>query len=260
MQLELITRQPASNPRPTPLLFVHGAWHGAWCWDEYFLPYFAQHGYASHALSLRRHGTSEVDTRWNLISDYVEDVKQVAQGLAAAPVIIGYSMGGFITQKYLESNPAPAAVLLASIPSFGMMPLNLRFMIQTPLPLLKALITFDGYHLIGTRELAHHGLFSADMPPEKVEKYFAQIRSESWGVIVSATFLQLPRTQKVATPMLVLGAQNDTIFPVNKVQATARAYGVTAEIFPDMAHDMMLEAGWRSVADRIITWLREKNL
>ncbi|MBI5715520.1 MAG: alpha/beta hydrolase, partial [Chloroflexi bacterium] len=47
MQLELITRQPASNPRPTPLLFVHGAWHGAWCWAEYFLPYFAQHGYVS---------------------------------------------------------------------------------------------------------------------------------------------------------------------------------------------------------------------
>ncbi|MBI4631514.1 MAG: alpha/beta fold hydrolase [Chloroflexi bacterium] len=213
MQLELITRQPASNPRPTPLLFVHGAWHGAWCWAEYFLPYFAQHGYVSHALSLRGHGTSEGNTRWNLISDYVEDVKQVAQGLAASPVIIGHSMGGFTAQKYLETNPAPAAVLLASIPSFGML----------------------------------------------VKAYFARMQDESWGIVVSASFLQLPHPQKVTTPMLVLGAENDTIFPVNEVQATARAYRTTAEIFPNMAHDMMLEAGWQSVADRIIAWLREKN-
>lgn len=260
MQLELITRQPASNPRPTPLLFVHGAWHGAWCWDEYFLPYFAQHGYIAHALSLRGHGKSEGNTHWNLISDYVDDVKQVAQGLAASPVIIGHSMGGFTAQKYLETNPAPAAVLLASIPSFGMLPLDLRFMIKTPLPLLKALITFKGYHLIGTLELTHHSFFSADMPMEKVKAYFARMQDESWGVVVSASFLQLPRPQKVTTPMLVLGAQNDTIFPVNEVQATARAYRTTAEIFPNMAHDMMLEAGWQSVADRIIAWLREKNL
>jgi hypothetical protein len=32
--LEVITYKPLSSPRPTPLLFVHGAWHGAWCWIE----------------------------------------------------------------------------------------------------------------------------------------------------------------------------------------------------------------------------------
>jgi len=30
-----------------------------------------------------------------------------------------------------------------------------------------------------------------------------------------------------------------------------------AEIFNDMAHDVMLEAGWQSVADRILGWLEE---
>jgi len=27
-----------------------------------------------------------------------------------------------------------------------------------------------------------------------------------------------------------------------------------------MAHDMMLEVGWESVAGRIVAWLNEKNL
>ena len=59
MNLELIKSEPVSAAHPTPILFVHGMWHGAWCWAEHFLPYFAQHGYDSYALSLRGHGASE---------------------------------------------------------------------------------------------------------------------------------------------------------------------------------------------------------
>jgi hypothetical protein len=44
------------------------------------------------------------------------------------------------------------------------------------------------------------------------------------------------------------------------VQATARAYGAEAHVFPAMAHDMMLEPGWQTVADRILAWLAERGL
>ena len=82
MQLELVHRQPETLASATPILFVHGAWHAAWCWDEYFLPYFAQHGYASYALSLRGHGSSQGKERlrWWRIADYVADVAQVVVG------------------------------------------------------------------------------------------------------------------------------------------------------------------------------------
>ena len=33
MQLEVIARTPKGRARPTPLLFVHGAYGGAWEWD-----------------------------------------------------------------------------------------------------------------------------------------------------------------------------------------------------------------------------------
>lgn len=42
--LELISHVPASPAHPVPLLFVHGAFVAAWCWDDHFLPYFAQRG------------------------------------------------------------------------------------------------------------------------------------------------------------------------------------------------------------------------
>jgi pimeloyl-ACP methyl ester carboxylesterase len=53
-RLEIITQQPKKDAGLTPLLFVHGGWHGAWCW-EFFQSYFAEQGYVSHALNLRGH-------------------------------------------------------------------------------------------------------------------------------------------------------------------------------------------------------------
>jgi pimeloyl-ACP methyl ester carboxylesterase len=116
MKLELISKYPPDRPYSTPLLFIHGALHGAWCWDVHFLDYFAQHGFAAHAVSLRGHGNSEgrEKLRWTRISDYVADVAQVVQQLPRPPILIGHSMGAFIIQKYLEGHAAPAAVLLSS--------------------------------------------------------------------------------------------------------------------------------------------------
>lgn len=36
----------------TPLVFVHGSFHAAWCWAENWLPFFSQRGYDCYALSL----------------------------------------------------------------------------------------------------------------------------------------------------------------------------------------------------------------
>ncbi len=59
MNLEIITRKPRGESYDTPILFVHGAWHGARHWDEHFLPYFAEQGFEAHALNFRNHGKSE---------------------------------------------------------------------------------------------------------------------------------------------------------------------------------------------------------
>jgi len=88
MKLEVLSQSPQQRTHPTPLLFVHGAWHGAWCWQN-FLPYFAGHGYETHALSLRGHGRSEgwEGLRWHGVRGYIADLEQVIEtdGPLAAP-------------------------------------------------------------------------------------------------------------------------------------------------------------------------------
>src|ERR1700722_4157758 len=144
-KLEVISRLP-SRPRPAPpILFVHGAWHGAWCWDEFFLSYFAAHGFEAHALSLRAHGASEGRTQLHRsrIRHYVEDVAAVFAGFSSAPILVGHSMGGFVVQKFLETQSSPAAFLLASIPPAGARSMYARLMRNQPLDMLRAHATFS---------------------------------------------------------------------------------------------------------------------
>ncbi len=260
MNLETITRTPVNRTRTTPLLFVHGMWHGAWCWEENFLPYFAEHGYHVSALSLRGHAGSEGKIRGNTVADYVSDVEQAAGQFETAPVIIGHSMGGFLTQKYLEKHDAPAAVLMASNPHFGLWPTLFRLTMQRPLVLLKVTMQLRLYPVVETPEAARWSMFSRDMPEEQVARYQAKLNDESFRMFIDLLGLNLADPKKVKTPLLILGAKNDNAISEDQVHATARGYGVKAEIFPNMAHDMMLESGWKTVADRILTWLNEKGI
>jgi pimeloyl-ACP methyl ester carboxylesterase len=262
MQLEVISHHPRGKARPAPLLFIHGAWHAAWCWEN-FQPYFAKHGYESHALSLRGHGNSEgrKHYRWHSAArDYVADVAQIVQSLPVSPVLIGHSMGGYIIQKYLENHTAPAGVLLATVPATGIYQFALRVLLRSPWAFIKTHLFFDPWHVMATPKLAQASFFSPQMPSEEVLRHFRRLERASFRMELDMLFLGLPHPKKVTTPLLVLAAGNDRAFSVAEERATARAYNTRAEIFPEMAHDMMLERGWRKVADRILEWLRQRDL
>lgn len=262
MELEIIKKKPKSNPRFTPVLFVHGAWHGRWCWEEYFLPYFAEKGYTSYAVDLRGHGSSQSPARfcWTRINDYVADVAQVVEQLPELPVLVGHSMGGLVVQKYLEENTVPAAVLLASVPVHGVLRTTLRICMRHPLAFLKANLTWKLYPIIGKPSLTREAFFSENISPEKLDKYFRQMQDESYLAFLDMMVFNLPNPNKVNTDLLVLGAQNDAIFYPSEIEATAAAYDRDCAIFSDMAHDMMLEDKWQDVADTILNWLEKKNI
>src|SRR5512135_3921785 len=121
MDIEIISSTPNGMPaQATPLLFVHGIYTGAWVWDEHFLPYFAGHGYESHAVSLRGHGGSGGRDRlaWTSLADYVADVAEAVRRIGRPPALVGASMGGMVVQSYRQAHGhVPATVLMASLPA-----------------------------------------------------------------------------------------------------------------------------------------------
>ncbi len=260
MRLEVITRIPKEPKHKTPLLFIHGMWHGAWCWDEFFLPFFADAGWTVSALSLHGHAGSEGKIQGSGIMDYVHDVEEVVKTLPTPPVLVGHSMGGFIVQKFLERNSAPAGVLLASNPPYGLWHGTWLVFKKSPITLFKVLTRFRLNPLIESPEVAKWAFFSDDFPQDQFLKYYEKMNDESFRMFIELLGLILADPKKVKTPLLILGAEKDTVIPPVDVHKTARAYNTTAEIFPNMAHDMMLEKNWKDVAGRVMGWLKEKGI
>ncbi|MET3960875.1 pimeloyl-ACP methyl ester carboxylesterase [Marmoricola sp. OAE513] len=244
-----------------PLLLVHGAWHGSWCWHENFVPYFEALGYDVHTVDLREHGRARGSQRlgWHSVADYVADVRHAVEKLDRPPVLVAHSMGGFVLQKYLEKFDAAGAVLVASVPPRGVIGVVLGLARKHPARLARALTTFDLYPIVAGPERTRKMFFSDAIDEDSVRTYAAALGNESYRAFLDMLVLKLPRRRRIRgkVPMLVLGGELDRIFPPGDVRATAAAYGTAPVLFDEMAHDLMLEVGWERVADTIDAWVSD---
>ena len=69
-------------------------------------------------------------------------------------------------------------------------------------------------------------------------------------------FTRVPKSSFEDLPILVIGGENDKITSQNDIKQTAKYLNAKdVKVFANMAHDMMLESEWQSVADFIIAWL-----
>ena len=258
---EVLAQMPSGPARPTPLLFIHGAYTAAWCWAEHFLPFFAAAGYAAYAVSLSGHGGSRGREHLDSfsIADYVADIARVVDRLPAAPVLIGHSMGGFVVQKYLESHSAPGAVLMCSVPPQGLMASAFGLMFSRP-GLMK-----DLNRLMGGGEVAletlRDALFAQPVAVDDLNRFYRLAQPESYRAIWDMTLFNLPHPSRVCrAPLLVVGAECDHLIPASLVEMTGHTYKVAAEIFPAMGHGLMLERDWKKPARRLLEWLEQQGL
>jgi pimeloyl-ACP methyl ester carboxylesterase len=124
MRLELLhlpAATTAASTRP-PLLFVHGSYHGAWCWREHWMRHFSEAGYDCYAVSLRGQGGSDrrlPDGRPLRVSGDVDsltaDLAHVVAALPAAPVLVAHSFGALLAEKYCTDLGSPQRPALAGV-------------------------------------------------------------------------------------------------------------------------------------------------
>lgn len=260
MKLEVTTRKPKTSKKTPPLVFVHGAYGGAWVWDLHFLPFFAEHGYEVHALSLRGHGSSAgwEGLAFTRMRDYVQDLEQVVADLSEPPILVGHSMGGAVVQHVLSSHKPAGAVLMASVPPHGLSTSFFHTARTTPQLMTDLMqIQLFGPAAVNAQSV-RRALFSDETPESTIQHCLPQMRAESSMVIMDLLGLDLPPAlPRTDVPVLVLGAENDAFVSDAAVQATARAYRTKAEICAGSAHAMMLDHCWEKVAGRVLAWLEE---
>jgi hypothetical protein len=153
----------------------------------------------------------------------------------------------------MEKRPLPAAVLLASIPAAGILPMMLRLLRRHPGPTLKGLLTLNNYHFVATPELAKDLFFSAKNQTD-VTALHAQLVRESM-LISTQVMRPFARSTPFTTPILALAGEKDFLFSVAEEKETAAKYKAQFHSFPGQAHNLMLEPAWQQVADTIDHWL-----
>ena len=257
-QLEVRSRLPASPTRQPPVLFVHGGYCDAWCWDPNFLPWFARRGMAAYALSLRGHGESGgSDLLWATgLDDYVADVERVCASLEEPPVLVGHSMGAAIVERLVATRPVRAAALLAPLPPAGLLPVAARLAAEHP-DYLFQMSRLDPGRLTNEVLVALEPFYFSDRIDRSTLREAAKhIGSESPRALLDLSLrLHWGLPAREPPPMFVLGVHGDRICRPEDVAATARHHGVTATLLPGMAHMLMLEPGWEAAARALHDWM-----
>lgn len=254
-QPHCMVRRATPRKRGVPLLFVHGAFCGAWCWDEYFLPYFAERGYDAWAVDLRGHGVDGEEAGFASIEDYVEDVLAAVDAIGEPPVLLGHSMGAVVVQRAWQRARVPALALLAPVPLQGVLGSSLMLALNSPEIYIEinSLQNFSGTHSASAR--LQQAIFSPALPAAEAWRHLRRMRNESQRALFDLSWPQQPWIEPADIPVKVFAAAEDRLFPPSAVEGTAQWHRGELEILPDTAHAMMLDVRWREAAQRIAAWL-----
>jgi len=268
MNLEILSEIPPGEPKTNAILFVHGMWHGAWCWKEHFLPYFKEKSYASYAVSLRGHGDSTLAGEINSasITDYIADIHEAIRIIAKPTILVGHSMGGYLVQKYMEKYKTTGGVLLASVPPGGPVMASVNVFVCRMFTFCCCLALRNLKPLVEKKKDTKHWLFSDSVDSVTIDrinrklcneslKAYLQMFKDIFKVLISRNKADRPKI-----PIMVIGATSDRLISECSVNRTAKYYtDMNAQFIPG-AHDIMLEPTWKQAADAIVDWLNENKL
>jgi len=215
-----------------------------------------------HAIRLRGH-SSDSNPAYCSIADYVADVEALVKTLPnGPPILMGHSMGGFITQKCLEKFPVKMAILVASVPPYGMLkmiwekwPFYKPFF--SPVGIVKAWI--NGYDDFPGD--LRTNCFPADkilFPDEKVEEARKNLVHESCriveGFISGVNAKLVPKN----VPVFVIGAEDDFIISQNAIKNTAAFHHTTPKFYKTTHNIMEIEPVCYQFVGDVKTWIKSK--
>ncbi|NIJ52976.1 alpha/beta fold hydrolase [Dyadobacter arcticus] len=105
-----------SQPGKTYIL-VHGAWHGAWCWDK-VTPLLQARGHKAIATELPGHGGDIERTSDLSLDDYVNAVVTTANDQNGPVILVGHSMAGIVISQTAEKLGPEKVLSLIYIDAF----------------------------------------------------------------------------------------------------------------------------------------------
>jgi len=161
----------------TTIALIHGAWHGAWCWDR-LAPLLHERGYHTVAPDL------PCDDPTAGIPTYADVVESALADAGAGPadddvVLVGHSLGGLTVPVVASHRPVRRMVFLCSVPT-GPGPALEGSMAEMVTPEFLAAARFhdtEGREVLDNA--AARELFFHDCPDEEAWRAIALLRPQS---------------------------------------------------------------------------------
>ncbi|WP_037606035.1 alpha/beta hydrolase [Streptacidiphilus rugosus] len=262
---------------PTPVLFIHGLWLHSTSWQPW-IELFREAGYEPSAPGwpgdpdtveeARKHPESIAD---HGIDDVVEHYAALIAELPAPPVLVGHSFGGMIAQKLLGQDRAAAAVAIDAAQIKGDLPLPLSALKAT-LPVFRnpanrhrsVSLTAEQFRF------AFGNAISEDESAELHARWTIPAPGKPLYEAAAANF-NPHSAAKVDTknsgrgPLLLVAGGKDHTVPEAVTRATLKQYRHSEAVtdfmtFPDRGHSLVIDGGWREVADAALAWLGRQQL
>jgi len=108
----------SDSPELATVVLVHGAWHGAWCWDA-VVPLLEAAGIPSIAVDLPGHGASN-EPVGDLYTD-ADHVRRVLGSIDGPIILVGHSYGGAVISEAASGVPGVRSLVYvcAIVPDIG---------------------------------------------------------------------------------------------------------------------------------------------
>lgn len=212
------------------IIFVCGAFHGEWCWNENFVPFFKNRGYEIkiHVLS---DGAKNVE-------ESIEKLKEITSKIKGEFTIISHSIGNLFVNEYLMKGHRKPASLVILNPY----PVNKKF--------INAVRIAKRFFCLKNKEL----YFSNTK--KDVNKYIDLLKKEEPSGIKSLTVCHKYNKSCVrGIPVLIIGSLNDKCIPLNSLLDTMKLYVGKLIIYRNVCHDSMLDSEWESIAGDIAEFI-----
>jgi pimeloyl-ACP methyl ester carboxylesterase len=244
-QSRLFAALPGAGPT---LLFVHGGFHGAWCWTP-FLTFFRNQNMPVAALDLPGHGGLTPPPQFLTmgISDMAAEIALAARTLGGSVILAGHSLGALAAMAAAERVKPEGLILLAPAPPANVTGVRL-------LPALPADAAIIPPATARARKWFMSGYSGGDLAP-----YMARLCPES-PAFLNDLYLRNIKVDRgwIKGPVLCLsgGTDDSPLHPAGQDEAVAAFFGAALEKLPEAGHCLMLDDSRDAAAHAILKWLK----
>jgi len=206
-----------------PILLIHGAWHGAWCWDR-LIPALAARGRKSVAIDLPGAGEDQTPLAGVTLDLYAQQVVAALEALEEPAILVGHSMGGLSITEAAERAPeriAKLVYLCAFIPRDGESLLSVAGQSDPADVAMETIFSGDGLSVTVADASIKAG-FYADCSDQDVA--FAKARLRPLPVQPAATPVHTTAERFGRVPRVYIECTEDRAIPIARQRAMAAAF------------------------------------